>query len=104
LNEETEEELDLSAGMVPHHPLGSISGFDHETGLPIVKRQPQDGTTLAKGQPVTLADGSRGRVAHLVENMNTVRVRTDDGRNLTVRQSTLKPAVLVKEHLRRQPN
>jgi hypothetical protein len=104
LNDEPEEELDLSAGMVPHHPLGPISGFDHETGLPIVKRQPQDGAMLAKGQQVTLADGSKGRVAHLIDNMKTVRVRTDDGRNLTVRQSSLKPAVLVKEHLRRQPN
>jgi preprotein translocase subunit YajC len=139
-----EEELDLSAGMVAHHPLGRISGFDHETGLPIVKRQPQitaadhlenpgsEAETGAKpvlqaagprpsgkeqsaqstkpsfeeGQRVVLPDGTKGRIAHVVRAMKTARVRTDDGRNLTVRHSALKAAdaVLVKEHYRRAPS
>lgn len=37
-----DEDIDLSAGLVPHshptHPAGRVSGFDEETGLPIVKR------------------------------------------------------------------
>lgn len=100
MSEEPEEELDLSAGMIPHHPLGPISGFDHETGLPIVKRQPKDDAVLAKGQPVMLADGSKGKVAHLIANMRTVRVRTEDGRNVTVSQKSLKPedSVLARTH------
>lgn len=60
------------------------------------------GSDLVKGQPVELADGSRGKVAHMVQNMNTARVRTDDGRNVTVRRNTLKQ-VLVKEHYRKAP-
>lgn len=35
---EEEEELDLSAGMVPLHNLGPVTGYDHDSGLPIVKR------------------------------------------------------------------
>jgi hypothetical protein len=38
----TEEELDLSPGMVPHHNLGPVTGYDHDSGLPIVKRKPAD--------------------------------------------------------------
>lgn len=34
-----EEDLDLSAGMVPHHHLGPVTGYDHDSGLPIVKRE-----------------------------------------------------------------
>jgi hypothetical protein len=37
-NTDEEEELDLSAGMVPHHNLGPVTGYDHDSGLPIVKR------------------------------------------------------------------
>lgn len=35
------DDIDLSAGMVPHpptHPAGRVTAFDEETGLPIVKR------------------------------------------------------------------
>jgi hypothetical protein len=172
-----EAELDLSAGMVPHHPAGDITAFDHDSGLPIVKRKagvqnetktfPQadtplpvtipptpadaqeidttprspattyetktfasgakpvikpagmgdkggDRPALKKGDAVRLADGSNGRVAHLVTNMRTVRVRTDDGKNVTVRLDSLKsgehnaiqPAdyVLVKQHFRSAPS
>ncbi len=135
MTSETDQDLDIGAGLVPHHPLGPLSGFDHETGLPIVKRsvatvpapveQPaanepstpavtagtkqvlkQATPQLVKGQPVQLADGSKGKIAHLVGNMRTVRVRTEDGRNVTVSQSSLKPAdsVLVKSHFRRAPS
>jgi hypothetical protein len=138
MTSEPEEDLDISAGLVPHHPLGTLSGFDHETGLPIVKRRvatapaPVEdpaanesndavtaGTTpsakqvlkpatpaFAKGQPVQLADGSKGKIAHMVGNMRTVRVRMEDGRNVTVSQNALKPAdsVLVKSHYRRTPS
>jgi hypothetical protein len=154
MTSEPEEELDLSAGMVPHHNLGPVTGYDHEDGLPIVKRQaatiqtteksessegpakkiasagekpevtePKPAKTaepdaskpmakqrlqpanLEKGQPVQLADGSRGKVAHLVQNMNSVRVRTEDGRNVMVARKTLKvpDSVFVRQHFRRVP-
>jgi hypothetical protein len=135
MTSETEQDLDISAGLVPHHPLGPLSGFDHETGLPIVKRtvptlpapmeepdrnKPNDPAVnegakpvlkpatllFAKGQAVQLTDGSKGKIAHLVGNMRTARVRMEDGRNVTVRQNALKPAdsVLVKSHYRRVPS
>lgn len=137
-----EEELDLSSGMVPHHNLGPVTGYDHDTGLPIVKRKTADTSTekseetpakpeakpekpepksepkedakpkpdtkapaLQKGSPVTLPDGSKGKVMHMVANMGTVRVRTDDGRNLTVRAKalTVAPHIMVATHARRLP-
>ena len=60
---------------------------------------------LSKGDPVELEDGTRGKVAHMVANMNTARVRTEDGRNITVRRNTLKQVehVQVKAHIRRLP-
>lgn len=39
MEDQETEDLDLSAGMVPHHPAGEITAFDHETGLPIVRRK-----------------------------------------------------------------
>jgi preprotein translocase subunit YajC len=58
---------------------------------------------MTKGSPVQLPDGTQGKVAHVIENMKTVRVRTDDGRNLTVRQSalTVLPHTQVAAHIRR---
>jgi hypothetical protein len=65
-----------------------------------------DEPTFEKGQRVVLPDGTKGRIAHMVHAMKTARVRTDDGRNLTLRLGALKPAdaVLVKEHFRRAPH
>jgi hypothetical protein len=133
MTSETEQDLDISAGLVPHHPLGPLSGFDHETGLPIVKRtvatvpayagepagnepnrpaltagpvlKPATKPDLQRGQPVTLPDGTGGKIAHVIDG-KSVRVRTEDGRNITVRQNSLKPAdsVLVKAHFRRAPS
>ena len=47
---------------------------------------------LAKGSAVTLADGSGGIISYLDPNMRIVRVRTENGRNVTVRQGQLKIA------------
>jgi hypothetical protein len=48
------------------------------------------GFALAKGAAVALPDGSRGVVSYLDPNMKIARVRTEDGRNITVRQNQLK--------------
>jgi hypothetical protein len=45
---------------------------------------------LRRGAPVQLPDGTKGKIAHVMENMQTVRVQTNDGRNLTVRLTALK--------------
>jgi hypothetical protein len=60
---------------------------------------------LMKGAPVQLPDGTQGRVAHVIANMRSVRVRTDDGRNLTVRLGALKvlPHIQVAAHIRKVP-
>lgn len=91
---EPEEELDLSAGMVPHH-LQSNDAAANPTEPP-----------FEKGQRVVLPDGTKGRIAYLIHAMKTARVRTDDGRNLTVRHSALRApdSVLVKQHFRRAPS
>jgi hypothetical protein len=90
MTSEPEEELDLSAGMVPHHPHAA-----NPTEPP-----------FEKGQRVVLPDGTKGRIAYLIHAMKTARVRTDDGRNLTVRHSALRApdSVLVKQHFRRAPS
>lgn len=44
---------------------------------------------LAKGSKVQLKDGSKGVIAYLDPNMKIARVRTEDGRNVTVRRATL---------------
>jgi len=46
--------------------------------------------TVVKGSRVRLADGSPARVAYVDPNMRIARVRTEDGRNLTVRHRDLK--------------
>ena len=45
---------------------------------------------LVKGSAVALADGAHGKVSYLDPNLRIARVRTEDGRNLTVRQSELR--------------
>lgn len=44
---------------------------------------------LAKGSQVRLQDGSKGVVAYLDPNMKIARVRTEDGRNATVRLANI---------------
>jgi hypothetical protein len=46
--------------------------------------------TVVKGSRVRLADGSPARVAYVDPNMRIARVRTDDGRKMTVRHRDLK--------------
>jgi hypothetical protein len=45
---------------------------------------------VVKGSRVRLADGAPARVAYVDPNMRIARVRTEDGRNLTVRHKDLK--------------
>ena len=74
-----------------------------DTAQPATKPKLQPAFT--KGQQVRLPDGSTGKIAHMVANMKTARVKTDDGKNITVRHDTLAPAdhVVVKSHVRRLP-
>ena len=45
---------------------------------------------VVKGSRVRLADGAAGRVVYVDPNMRIARVRTEDGRNITVRHKDLK--------------
>jgi preprotein translocase subunit YajC len=45
---------------------------------------------VMKGSRVLLADGTVARVVYADPNMRIVRVRTDDGRKITVRNKDLK--------------
>ena len=45
---------------------------------------------VAKGSRVRLADGTGAKVVYVDPNMRIVRVRTDDGRNITVRHRDLR--------------
>jgi hypothetical protein len=46
--------------------------------------------TVTKGSRVRLADGTGARVVYVDPNMRIARVRTDDGRNITVRHRDLR--------------
>lgn len=49
---------------------------------------------MVKGTRVRLADDARARVVYVDPNLRIVRVRTEDGRNITVRRkqvTVLKP-------------
>jgi hypothetical protein len=48
--------------------------------------------TVVKGARVRLADGTGARVVYVDPNMRIARVRTDDGRNVTVRHKDLRGA------------
>jgi hypothetical protein len=48
--------------------------------------------SLGKGSAVTLPDGSRGTISYHDPNMRIVRVRTENGRNVTLRQGQLRIA------------
>lgn len=121
----TEEELDLSPGMVPHHNLGIITAYDHDSGLPIVKRKTADAPssepakqdtaatpepekpepraepktdakpTLSKGAPVTV-NGKSGKVVFVHQGMGIARIKPDDGsKPITARVS----AIQVQPHV-----
>jgi hypothetical protein len=45
---------------------------------------------VVKGSQVRLADGAVARVVYVDPNMRIARVRTEDGRNMTVRHRDLK--------------
>ena len=73
---------------------GGISGQLRITGMPAASNQLERRNctlppVLAKGAQVTLPDGSRGTVSYLDPAMRIARVKTSDGRNLTVKQSAL---------------
>lgn len=103
---------------VPTHPLGTVTAIDHDSGLPIVKRNSSDTAkpeeapeepepkpeALAKGTPVTV-NGKPGKVVFLHQEMGIARVKTDDGRKLTVRLGALKimPHIQVAAHIRKVP-
>ena len=57
----------------------------------------QSPVSLAKGDQVTLPDGSTGTVSYLDPMMRIARVRTSDGRNVSARLSALKPSGGVKQ-------
>ena len=44
---------------------------------------------IIKGMRVRLADGALGRVVYVDPNLRIARVRTEDGRNITVRRKQL---------------
>jgi DNA polymerase I-like protein with 3'-5' exonuclease and polymerase domains len=44
---------------------------------------------MRKGTRVRMTDGTLGRVAYADPNLRIARVRTEDGRNVTVRRKTL---------------
>jgi hypothetical protein len=47
---------------------------------------------VQKGSRVRLADGAVARVVYVDPNMRIARVRTEDGRNITVRHKDLRGA------------
>lgn len=63
-----EEELDLSAGMVPHHPAGEVTGWSHADGLPIVRLKSQ-----TAAQPVNAATTSAKPVDKPAENVQVAQ-------------------------------
>lgn len=102
------------------YPLSTMMGTDpDQPGINTTARPPQgqmySTQTFAKGDPapggmqkgtpVTLPDGTKGKVMHVIQGMGTLRVRTEDGRNLTVRAKAVKvvPHTQVAAHVRKLP-
>jgi hypothetical protein len=50
----------------------------------------RNGVRIAKGTRVRLADGTAARVVYADPNMRIARVRTDEGKSLTVRHKDLR--------------
>ena len=63
----------------------AMDGFNARNGAERVVKGP-----LVKGARVRLAGGALARVLYVDPNMRIVRVRTEDGRNITVRHKDLK--------------
>ena len=62
----------------------AMEQFDSRNGGPVVKG------LVVKGARVRLADGAVAKVAYVDPNMRIARVRTEDGRNVTVRHKDLR--------------
>lgn len=86
----------------PLHSLGfePISPPSARAAAPLQARpdgQPMESSPSKNGEPekfrkgtrVRMADGALGRVVYADPNLRIARVRTDDGRNVTVRRKTL---------------
>ena len=86
----------------PVHPLHGL-GFTPLAAAPPVAATPRCSEvqhvvkgSISKGSRVRLADGTVARVQYVDTQMRIARVRTVDGRNITVRQKQLRP--LPAEH------
>lgn len=116
---------------VPTHPLGTVTGIDHDSGLPIVKRtameapkppakekspetsaategaQPrtedQPGGPMQKGTPVSYG-GQPGRIIFAHPKIGVARVEMDDGkklRSVNIKDLKVLPHTIVTSHVRR---
>jgi hypothetical protein len=89
-NTDEEEELDLSAGLIPHH---------------MAEDTPKDSGKLEKGAPVQVGN-KQGKVVYVHDTMKIARVRFDNGTHDTVNTSKIKvlPHVTVQSHIRKVPS
>ena len=62
----------------------AMDRFNSRNGVKVVKG------AVVKGSRVRLADGTMARVVYVDPNMRIARVRTEDGRNITVRHKDLR--------------
>jgi hypothetical protein len=75
---------------MPTHPLHSL-GFEpiaQQTAPAVARRGGKGG--IVKGTSVRLADGTLAKVAWVDPEARIARVRTADGRNITVRHRSLR--------------
>ena len=78
------------------HPL-HLLGFEPVTRAPAEQAHAPEpvpsrngvAEKIVKGARVRLADGALARVVYVDPNMRIARVRTEDGRNITVRRKQL---------------
>ena len=77
-----------TAAAESHQRFARWSGSTPEMELPSVVKGP-----VVKGARVRLADGAVARVLYVDPNMRIARVRTEDGRNITVRHKDLQAIV-----------
>lgn len=84
---------DISAGLVPRQNASSISQQTNEIEKPghVVSSSLRQESKWAKGQAVTLADGSSGKIAYVDKNLKIARIRTADGTSRTVNQKDITP-------------
>lgn len=70
----------------------------------MAKFNERNASTFTKGQPVVTADGKSATVSYVDQQMKIVRVKTEDGKNLTLPTAKVKPSeshVAVSAHFRR---